>query len=281
MCQFCVQHGEGQKWYLQAKNYSEDLLSDLRRRKFITEFFSPQESLESDANQLERLERAPGFVRRVLRWRVSNSMKKVHFGQVLPIEDVESIFDFTTSVVRVSCICRRATVGRDERYCYAVSMAPNGGRMAEIIRAVDPSYLMGPDASELEVLSKDQAVSAFREHEREGLCHSVWTFHAPFIGGVCNCDRSDCMAMRATVTHGVPVMFRAEYVAEVEPQTCNGCRACMRLCQFGAIAYSAAQEKAVIDPRRCYGCGVCRSGCAPGAIGLLPRTEVPLAHNLW
>jgi ferredoxin len=281
MCQFCVQHGEGQKWYLQAKNYSEDLLSDLRRRKFITEFFAPPKSPESDANQLERLERAPGFVRRVLRWRVSNSMKKVHFGQVLPIEDVESIFDFATSVVRVSCICRRATVGRDERYCYAVSMAPNGGRMAEIIRAVDPSYLMGPDASELEVLSKDQAVSAFREHEREGLCHSVWTFHAPFIGGVCNCDRSDCMAMRATVTHGVPVMFRAEYVAEVEPQTCNGCRACMRLCQFGAIAYSAAQEKAVIDPRRCYGCGVCRSGCAPGAIGLLPRTEVPLAHNLW
>ena len=36
MCEFCHKHGEGKKWYLQAKNYSEDLLSDLRRREFIT-----------------------------------------------------------------------------------------------------------------------------------------------------------------------------------------------------------------------------------------------------
>ena len=35
MCEFCLKHGEGEKWYLQAKNYSEDLLSDLRRLKFL------------------------------------------------------------------------------------------------------------------------------------------------------------------------------------------------------------------------------------------------------
>ncbi len=39
MCQFCIKHGEGKKWYLQAKNYAEDLLSDLRRRNFILNFF--------------------------------------------------------------------------------------------------------------------------------------------------------------------------------------------------------------------------------------------------
>ena len=37
MCEFCVKHGEGEKWYLQAKNYSDDLLSDIRRRRFIEE----------------------------------------------------------------------------------------------------------------------------------------------------------------------------------------------------------------------------------------------------
>ena len=26
MCQFCVQHGEGKKWYLAMKNYSDELL---------------------------------------------------------------------------------------------------------------------------------------------------------------------------------------------------------------------------------------------------------------
>ena len=26
MCQFCTKHGEGKKWYLQMKNYSDELL---------------------------------------------------------------------------------------------------------------------------------------------------------------------------------------------------------------------------------------------------------------
>ena len=39
MCEFCHQHGEGKKWYLNANNYAEDLMSDLRRRQFITRFF--------------------------------------------------------------------------------------------------------------------------------------------------------------------------------------------------------------------------------------------------
>jgi hypothetical protein len=28
MCEFCMEHGEGLNWYLDAKNYGEDLLSD-------------------------------------------------------------------------------------------------------------------------------------------------------------------------------------------------------------------------------------------------------------
>ncbi len=26
MCEFCIQHGEGKQWYLQMKNYSNELL---------------------------------------------------------------------------------------------------------------------------------------------------------------------------------------------------------------------------------------------------------------
>ena len=44
MCEFCIKHGEGKKWYLQAKNYSDDLLSDARRRRFIASFFSGEDS---------------------------------------------------------------------------------------------------------------------------------------------------------------------------------------------------------------------------------------------
>jgi ferredoxin len=280
MCEFCIRHGEGKKWYLQAGNYSDDLLSDLRRR-FIADFFSHPERLAQDMTRLEALARAPGFVQRAVRPLITRRMKKWHFGQVLPLEDIEVIFGFVNSIARVPCICRQVSLGREARYCYAVSMGPNGGAMGELLQGLDDSFLSGPDVSGFEVLDAPQALEAFAEHEKEGLCHSVWTFVAPFIGGVCNCDRSDCMAMKATVIHDTPVMFRAEYVAAVDPDLCTGCRACMRVCQFGALAYSAATQKAFVDQTACYGCGICRAACQKDAITLAPRDQVPAAASLW
>jgi ferredoxin len=109
----------------------------------------------------------------------------------------------------------------------------------------------------------------------------VWTFVAPFIGGICNCDRSDCGAMQATVTSGFPVMFRAEYVAEVNPDLCNGCRQCMRVCQFGAIGYSAATRRSLS-----INCGVTAAVSAAQAAPRMPSSfttapDVPVAANIW
>jgi Pyruvate/2-oxoacid:ferredoxin oxidoreductase delta subunit len=281
MCEFCLKHGEGRKWYLQAKNYSDDLLSDVRRRRMVGEFFAHPEHLVRDVERLEKMGRAPAFIRGMLQPIIARKVKKEHFGQVVPIEEVEKIFGFLGSVVRAACICRHVTLGEEKRYCYGVSLAPDGGEMAAILRGIDDSFLAGPDTSGLEAVSKEEALAAFRSYETDGLCHTVWTFRAPFIGGICNCDRSDCLAMRTTVTHNFPVMFRAEYVADAHPEKCVGCRQCMRVCQFGAITYSAATEKVSIDQLRCYGCGICRSVCKQSAIQLTDRSRVPAAANLW
>jgi ferredoxin len=281
MCEFCLKHGEGEKWYLQAKNYSDDLLSDVHRRRFIEGFFSDPEALARDVQGLQRLEKAPTFIRGLLSQAITRRMKKNHFGQVLPIEDVEQIFGFVNSIVRVACICRHITLGQEKRYCYGISLAPDGGEFAEIIRGLDQSFINGPDTTNFETLTKEEALTAINDHEKEGLCHTIWTFHTPFIGGICNCDRSDCMAMRCTVSHEVPVMFRAEYVGRIDPDLCVGCRECMRVCQFGALSYSASTQKAGIDPRWCYGCGICRAVCKKQAIRLEDRLTVPAAANLW
>jgi ferredoxin len=282
MCEFCHKHGEGQKWYLRAENYSEDLLSDLRRRDFIMEFLGSPEHICEGQRKLERLERAPAFVRSVINPLAVNRQKKTHYGQVVPIEEVERIFTFVNSVVRLPCICRQALVGSEQRHCYGVSMVSHEeSRLYQMVRQIDASYLTGPDTRGLEPLSKGEALASLRDLERKGLCHTVWTFITPFIGGICNCDRSDCAAMRSTVTMKFPVMFRAEYVAEVSPELCNGCRQCMRVCQFGAMGYSIAHEKVVIDPRRCFGCGICRSLCTKDAIVLAERASVPLAQGVW
>jgi ferredoxin len=245
------------------------------------DFIKKPESLRKSLRRLKYLDNAPGFVRRAIIRRVSNKMKKVHFGQVVPIEEIEHIFEFVTSVARFACLCRHVTLGSEQRYCFGVSMAPQGGELTRIVREIDAAYLTGPNTAGIEQFSKEDALSFMRDNEQEGLCHTVWTFIAPFIGGICNCDRSDCLAMRTTVTHGLPVMFRAEYVARTDPDLCNGCRMCMRICQFGAIGYSAALKKSSIDPRRCYGCGICRSVCTRDAISLDERSGVPEAKSLW
>jgi len=284
MCEFCLKHGEGEKWYLQAKNYSEDMLSDLRRRDFIAHF-ADQQILDREVAEgfrgIDRLQKLPWFIRNLFILGVTRKMKKMHYGQVVPIEEIAQILEFVTSIVRVACICRQNTLGEEKRYCYGISMGPNGGRLFDIFRDLDESFANGPDSGEYETLSKEEALAAFRDHEREGLCHTVWTFHTPFIGGICNCDRSDCLALRTTVTHGIPVLFRAEYVAEIDAGLCNGCRQCMKLCQFGALSYSAANGKSVVDQKWCYGCGICRSACTSKAISLKDRAASPVAANLW
>jgi len=255
------------------------MLSYLRRREFIVDFFSHPEHLKRDMDSFPRLANVPPFIRRAISGTVTRRMKRQHFGQVLPLEDIEEIFKFANSVVRCPCMCRHMTLGRDAPYCYGVSMGPGG--IYDLLGGLDDSFLSGPDSSGLDELTPEQALEAMAEHEKEGLCHSVWTFITPFIGGICNCDRAHCMGLISTVTHDVKVMFRAEYVAAADPDLCKGCRSCMRVCQFGAIAYGAADKKVFVDQTACYGCGICRTACPNDAIKLKPRVEEPVAAKLW
>ena len=154
------------------------------------------------------------------------------------------------------------------RYCYGLTMDK------QLMDSLDDSF-------SLETLSKEEALDSIRKLDKEGLVHSVWTFKTPFIGGLCNCDQ-DCMAYR--ITHArkdYPVMFRAEWVAAVNMDNCNGCRLCMRQCQYGAIRYSSNNKKVIIDPTACYGCGVCRASCHKDAITIHPREMVPAAAGMY
>jgi ferredoxin len=278
MCEFCHQHGEGKTWYLQAKNYAEDLLSDVRRRNLMKRYLTRGRALKEGVDKLGRI---PPFVRRAVRPYVVKRMKPNHYGQVVPIEELERIFGFVNSIVRIACLCRRETLGSDRRSCYALSLGPGGGEVAKIIEEADPSYFGGPAVGGLEILSKEDALRAHRDHEREGLCHTVWTFQAPFIGGICNCAESECLAMTSTVTHKVPLFFKAEFIARTARDVCNGCAKCLKACPFGALSYDKKSHKAEVLVGRCYGCGICRSVCERNAIALIARSGEPATRRLW
>lgn len=261
MCEFCMKHGEGKKWYLEMRNYSRELLERDNRDQFIDRFILEfEKSYSRKIIQLDSLKKRPWlhrFVRRI----AESYAKKSHYGQVIPLEDAEQVIDLACSVIRLPCVCRRMTTGREARYCLAFTF--------DRPQKLD-SY---PDYNQYDVLQKDEAKNLIRSFDEQGLTHSVWTFKTPYIGAVCNCDR-DCLAYRIQVKADlIRCMFRAEYVAFVNRDACNGCKECIPFCQFGAIRFSLTEGKTAIDPQQCYGCGVCRAACSSSAIDLKSRSE--------
>jgi len=284
MCEYCTEHGEGKKWYLQMKNYSDELLHQelSSRQKEIAEAFSRTETrLRFFENRVipaitgvpgpeDQSQDASGSKAQLSEKEMAKR-RKVSFGQVLPIEDIEQVIDIADSITRFACGCRFITTGKtDKRYCFGLG--------------VDKQGILGkfPDAaSSLEVLSKKEAKKSFREYDKEGLVHTIWTDIAPYVDTLCNCDR-DCLQYKRYIENeGVPSFFRAEYICQTDWDLCRGCKSCMSQCQFGAKFYSSTLSKVYIDPARCFGCGVCRAACPNDAIALVPRGEVPEAANIW
>jgi ferredoxin len=268
MCEFCTEHGEGRQWYLAAENYAHELFEKDGRREYMVDFLNHfPEHNGNTFQQLDMLKRLPlqPLVRSVLHTR----SKASHYGQVVPLEDVERILLMVGGAVRLPCVCRQVTTGNmNARYCYGLNFD------ARLHAALDNS--LG-----LEILSAEEAIASMRAHDQEGLVHSVWTFKTPYIGGICNCDQ-DCMAYRINHARAdFQIMFRAEYIAKVNLENCNGCKVCIRQCQYGAMRYSAVNKKVLVDPTACYGCGVCRAACHHDAIMLAPRREDPVAARIW
>ncbi|HQX01428.1 MAG TPA: 4Fe-4S binding protein [Anaerolineales bacterium] len=250
------------------ENYSKDLLDQNKRREYAAEFLNGfDKRVPKSIKQLDKVRKTP--LMRLAKPVLTHMQKQDHYGQVVPMEDVEKIFDMVQGAVRLPCVCRRVTTGNmNARYCYGLTMDQ------ELMDSLDDSF-------SLETLSKEEALDSIRKLDKEGLVHSVWTFKTPFIGGLCNCDQ-DCMAHRTThARKDYPVMFRAEWVASVSMDSCNGCRLCMRQCQYGAIRYSSNNKKVMIDPTACYGCGACRASCNKQAITLSARELVTGAAGVY
>lgn len=277
MCRFCVEHGEGERWYLQAKNYSADLDSDLRRREYIVGFIDGFGEMRANALVwADRLDRVPAPLSRLGKAAVSRHMQPNHFGQPVPIEECARIFDLATSITVIPCICRMHTPGQKaDEVCVLVTTRPIEAVLQEGFR----DYEDGPGLEDFHRISKQDAMGLLHRCERDGLMHSVWTFQTPFAAAICNCNlASGCMAMQMTAGHGIKLMWRGEWVARLDENACTSCRACVSRCPFGAIS---ANGTVSVDVSRCWGCGICRSACRNEALDLVDRRTVPEAALTW
>lgn len=268
MCEFCVQHGDGKTWYLEAQNYAADLTHDLERREFVVDFVTGfDHRMRRNIPLLRAVKAAPAPLRHAFNAYARPRHMRDHWGQPVPIEECERIFDIATSITQLPCVCRHFAGAHERGYCLAVTVTPQDDLFAEAFR----DYDSGPDTSAFQRLSRDQASAVLKRAEQEGLMHSVWTFKTPFIAAICNCNRaSGCMAMKTTLDLGFQTMWKGEHIAVVDETVCAGCGACVERCPFDALTLDL-RTVAVVDDDACFGCGVCRSSCGADAIFLTPR----------
>jgi heterodisulfide reductase subunit A2 len=95
-----------------------------------------------------------------------------------------------------------------------------------------------------------------------------------FVAGACQGpkDIPDTVAQAGAAAAEALAMADRGYV-ELEPSTafvdaaaCSGCRTCVPLCPFSAIAFDAATNLASVNEVLCKGCGVCVAACPSGAL---------------
>ena len=56
------------------------------------------------------------------------------------------------------------------------------------------------------------------------------------------------------------------YTAHISEEKCSGCKTCVSLCPYGAIAFNSEKLKAEVNEILCKGCGTCVAACPSGSI---------------
>jgi len=76
---------------------------------------------------------------------------------------------------------------------------------------------------------------------------------------------------------GVPHEFLGGVLAEIDPDLCSACGACVPVCRYDAILPDASRESVMwVDPIACDGCAACSYACPTGAIRMVQQQE-----GLW
>ena len=118
MCQFCIEHGEGKKWYLQMKNHSHDLERSKFRRETATIGTVLFDGVFRRGTRMLGLLDAFPELQKYTSDAVAAFMRKEHYGQVVPIEDAEKILELADPITLVPCVCKKVFRGRlDEVNC--------------------------------------------------------------------------------------------------------------------------------------------------------------------
>lgn len=179
---------------------------------------------------------------------------------ILPQEQAEMIVRNAKRIVVQECPCRVR-----EREC---------DNPLEVCLALDQTAEYNLSRNLGREIGTQEALQIVAQAEKAGLIHETDNTEHPTV--LCNCCTCCCVFLKAiAVYQQTNVVSKSRYFAQIDPQECVVCGACLERCHFGAIAQENGEM--VIEAQRCYGCGLCSSICPSDAITLRMRDVEEIA----
>ena len=178
--------------------------------------------------------------------------------QVLAFEDVKGIIENAEKLAATKCTCRLVAhkCDRTLEACIQVNNAA--------------SYAISRGTGR--PLTKLEALEIVRKAEEEGLIHT--TFNQRSVDHIiCNCCGCCCQFLPILIKQGISIVAPSRFKAEVNPDLCNSCEACLERCYFGAIEMvprEGDEEELIaqVNAETCLGCGLCKVTCPTEAISI-------------
>jgi NAD-dependent dihydropyrimidine dehydrogenase PreA subunit len=283
MCDWCTKHGNGKKWYMNSRNYSNELAEEYNLEAYLTEQWMNFEQvfirkiMGFSSKDLGYKLKMP-IIGKILRNKAESmihSEKKNrnpvradgHFGQVIPLEDAQIIMSELAAepIICNYCMCR--WMQRKEKEAVCINFGVLSGVLEKLPRFIPKDRVYKID--------RDTAIKKLEEFNKRGYIASVWFQPVPYINAICSCESPECGGLTLRTNFGLNAMYKAEYVIQLDQDKCQGCKQCVSMCQFSAIRFIPSMKRVIIDYSKCFGCGICRHACKFDALKLIPREDYP------
>lgn len=283
MCEACERFGkDGEYWYFNPENYARRIY---KWRKVEAEATGAGQATGAEVGDAGLIGAMGAISAANVDMKVLDPEKyaermeasaKANRGlaQVLTLEEAQQIMDLCWPITSMTCACRRQTKGvKDEDNFSCMGM---GAGMYKWERW--PQIYHGG----VQFLSPDEAKDFLTKVNKMGLVSIAETHGAPYTGGICNCEMPLCSQLRARLDHGSDFSVKkGHYVADIDPDACNGCGLCVARCHFDALRIHTGTGKVQVEAFNCFGCGNCRLPCKKDAVSMVERASLPAVAEMW